>query len=101
MGEASALRIKDIDFDLMQVAIRGGKGNKDRWTLLPDRIRPALRRQVEHVRQVHRDDRKRSGGWVSLPGALHRKDPNAGFRLGWQFLFPASRWTVDEKTGRS
>jgi integron integrase len=101
VSEASALRVKDIDFDLMQVAIRGGKGNKDRWTLLPDRIRPALQRQVERVHQVHRDDRKRGGGWVSLPDALHRKDPKAGFRLGWQFLFPASRWTVDEKTERS
>lgn len=101
VSEAAALRVKDIDFDLMQVAIRGGKGDKDRWTILPDRIRPALQRQVGRVREVHRADRKRSGGWVSLPGALHRKDPNAGFRLGWQFLFPSSRWTVDEKTGRS
>ena len=101
VGEALALRVKDIDFDLAQVAIRDGKGHKDLWTLLPDRIRPALKRQIEHVRQSHRSDRERDAGWASLPGALHRKDPGAGFRLGWQFLFPASRLIVDQKSGRS
>jgi len=101
VSEALALRVKDIDFDLAQVAVRGGKGHKDRWTVLPDRIRPALTRQIELVRRLQRDDRKRGGGWASLPGALHRKDPGAGFRIGWQFLFPASRLTIDRKSGRS
>ena len=101
VSEALALRVKDIDFDLAQVAVRGGKGRKDRMTVLPDRIRPALTRQIELVQQLHRGDRKRGSGWASLPGALHRKDPGAGFRIGWQFLFPASRSIVDRKSGRS
>jgi len=101
VSEAVALRVKDIDFDLAQVAVRGGKGNKDRWTLLPDRVCPALKRQIQLVRQLHRSDRARGTGWASLPGALHRKDPGAGFRLGWQFLFPASRLLTDRKSGKS
>jgi integron integrase len=100
VGEAAALRVKDVDFDLEQVTIRGGKGHKDRWVPLPDRIRPALNRQVERVEHSRRIDRKRGGGWAALPHALHRKDPGAGFRLSWQFLFPASRPVVDPKTDR-
>jgi len=99
VSEALALRVKDIDFDLAQVAVRGGKGQKDRMTVLPDRSRPVLTRQIELVRQLHRGDRKRGSGWASLPGALHRKDPGAGFRFGWQFLFPASRLIADKKSG--
>ncbi len=100
LTECHQLRVKDIDFDLLQIAIRDGKGAKDRWVMLPERLGPALRRQVSRVKEMHQEDRRRGGGWSQLPGALDRKDPRAGYDLAWQFLFPASRWSHDPATGR-
>ena len=45
-------------------------------------------------------DRRDGHGWIRLPGALERKDPQAGYRLGWQFLFPAARLSEDPVSGR-
>jgi integrase len=100
LTECHQLRVKDIDFDLLQIAIRDGKGGMDRWVMLPERLGPALRRQVSRSRELHQEDRRRGGGWAQLPGALDRKDPGAGYDLAWQFLFPASRWSRDPATSR-
>ncbi|MGH7463296.1 MAG: tyrosine-type recombinase/integrase, partial [Longimicrobiales bacterium] len=35
------------------------------------------------------------------PGALHRKDPEAGYEISWQFIFPASSLNRDAATGRT
>ncbi len=101
LTEAHQLRVKDIDFDLLQITVRDGKGAKDRWVMLPESLAPALRRQVERVRSQQEDDRRRGAGWAALPNALARKDPGAGYELAWQFVFPASRWSRDPATGRS
>jgi len=39
IGELVNLKIKDVDFDRMQIRIVKGKGNKDRYVLLSERIR--------------------------------------------------------------
>ncbi len=95
LTESHQFRVKDIDFDLLKITIRDGKGAKDRWVMLPERLGPALRRQVSCVTGLHEEDRRQGSGWAQLPGALDRKDPRAGYDLGWQFLFPASRWSRD------
>ncbi len=100
IAECHRLRVKDVDFDLYQIAVRDGKGGKDRWVMLPERVAPALRRQVDRVRRMHKGDLEDGHGWAQLPGALNRKDPEAGYRLAWQFLFPAGRLTQDPVTGR-
>ena len=43
--EGLRLRIKDIDFDRRQITIRGGKGDKDRVTMLPGSLIDNLRVQ--------------------------------------------------------
>jgi integron integrase len=100
VGEAVALRVKDLDFDLAQITVRDGKGSKDRFTLLPLPLRDDLREQVRRVGAVHEADLRRRTGWVALPAALHRKSPSAAEELGWQFLFPATRVSRDPATGR-
>ena len=100
LTEAHRLRVKDIDFDLLQITVRDGKGAKDRWVMLPEALAPAIRRQVDRVASQHEDDRHRGAGWAALPYALSRKDPSAGYELAWQFLFPASRWSRDPATRR-
>ncbi|MGD8729080.1 MAG: integron integrase [Gemmatimonadota bacterium] len=100
LTEAHRLRVKDIDFDLMQITVRDGKGAKDRWVMLPDRLVRALHRQVDAVRTLHAEDRRRGAGWAPLPHALARKEPRAGYEIDWQFVFPASRWSADSATDR-
>ena len=33
LTEAHQLRVKDVDFDLLQITVRDGKGAKDRWVM--------------------------------------------------------------------
>jgi integron integrase len=101
IGECLGLRIKDIDFDLRQVLVRDGKGRKDRYVPLAARAVDRARAQARAVLERHRTDLAAGHGWAPLPGALHRKDPGAGYEPGWQFLFPASTINADPATGRT
>jgi integron integrase len=101
IGECLSLRIKDIDFDLRQILVRDGKGRKDRYVPLAARAVDRARAQVRSALEQHRKDLEAGHGWAPLPGALHRKDPAAGFEPGWQFLFPASTINADPATGRT
>ncbi len=100
LDECLSLRVKDLDFELAQIAVRAGKGGSHRFVPLPDNLREALAQQLRRVRQLLVEDRARGTGWAALPSALHRKDPQAGYTLVWQFLFPASRTRIDPITGR-
>lgn len=99
LTECTQLRVKDIDFDHGEIVVRQGKGDKDRRTMLPGKLRQPLLAQVERVRLLHQRDLARGCGRVDLPGALDRKYPNASCELGWQYVFPASRTYVDRETG--
>jgi integron integrase len=101
IGECMNLRIKDIDFELRQILVRDGKGRKDRYVPLAGRAVDRLRAQARRVLEQHASDLRNGHGWAPLPGAMHRKDPSAGYQPGWQFLFPARTINVDEATGRT
>ncbi len=96
--ECVRLRVKDLDFEYKTVLVRDGKGEKDRVTPLPDSIVPDLRRQIERVRLLHEEDLAAGDGEVYLPYALAEKYPNAARELGWQYLFPAARRSIDPLT---
>lgn len=98
-AELLSLRVKDLDFDSGNLFVRGGKGDRDRTTILPGALVPALRRQIDVVRLVHSQDLASGHGAVYLPDALERKYPSAARSLAWQYLFPASRLGVDPRTG--
>ena len=98
--ECCRLRVKDVDVATNQIVIRDGKGRKDRVTMLPAAIKPALITHIERARTQHQADLRRGAGWVELPGALARKYPNAGREWGWQWVFPATRFYVDGVTGQ-
>lgn len=101
IGECLSLRIKDIDFELRQILVRDGKGRKDRYVPLAGRAIDRLRAQIRRVLEQHGTDLRNGHGWAPLPGAMHRKDPGAGYEPGWQFLFPARTINVDETTART
>src|SRR3989441_9944252 len=96
--ECCRLRVQDVDFASNQIVVRGGKGDKDRVTMLPAVINLDLARHLESVRNQHRRDVECGAGWVELPTALARKYPNAGSEWVWQWVFPATRLYVDRDT---
>jgi integron integrase len=100
LDECLHLRVKDIDFELRQILVRDGKGKKDRYVPLAHRAVDVLRKRVLRRSELHDQDRRAGQGWAPLPGALDRKDPGAGYELGWQFVFPARIPTADAATGR-
>ena len=98
--ECCRLRVQDVDFASNQIVVRGGKGDKDRMTMLPAVIKPDLARHLESVREQYRRDVECGAGWVELPTALARKYPNAGREWVWHWVFPATRMYVERLTGQ-
>jgi integron integrase len=95
--EAVRLRIKDIDFARREIAVRDGKGAKDRRVPLPDAVSAELHWQVERALAVHAQDRAAGVPGVLLPHALARKYPKAAFEPGWQYAFPAAGLGLDPR----
>ena len=100
LTEALRLRVKDLDFAAHQITVRGGKGNKDRVTLLPVAAQEKLKRHLDLCRRQHQADLALGAGWVELPLALGRKYPEAGREWIWQWVFPATRRYTDTRSGQ-
>jgi integron integrase len=98
VSEAVRLRIQDVDIPSQCLWIRESKGMKSRRTLLPHSAVNRLKNQIVFVRAQHIRDREEGYGSVYLPYALNRKYPNASFETGWQYLFPASEYSVDPRS---
>jgi integron integrase len=92
LNEALRLRVKDLDLVRGDILVRQGKGDKDRVTVLPEGVRPALRELIDRVSRQWEMDVAR-GVIVPLPDALATKYPAAPAELGWQWLFPGRRLT--------
>jgi integron integrase len=97
--ECLRLRVKDLDFNRGELAVRDGKGRKDRVTVLPARLIEPLAAHVERVKRQHAADRAPGVGSVALPDALSRKYPSASGDWAWQWVFPATRLYEDARTG--
>jgi site-specific recombinase XerD len=93
--ECVRLRIKDVDFDYRQIVVRDGKGRKDRITMLPKVIEDLMRKHIDKVKIIHDRDLEEGFGEVYLPYALERKYPNANKELGWQYVFPSRKRSLD------
>lgn len=98
LKECVKLRIKDIDFDRQRLIVMGGKGDKDRPTLLPESLMEKLRRQVEQSKLLFKKDRSNDVPGVELPYALERKYPNAGKQFGWHWLFPSWKLSTEPRS---
>jgi len=98
--ECIRLRIQDVDFGQGLIFVRGGKGGKDRTTILPVNLQEELRRQVEAVKALHHQDLAAGFGAVHIPEALARKYPNAEREIGWQWVFPAKERSIDPRSGK-
>lgn len=98
--ECVRLRIQDIDFGYRQILVRNAKGNKDRVVPLPRSLEAPLLEHIASVRQTHQEDLAQGYGEVFMPNALAKKYPQAYRQLGWQYLFPSSRLSMDPRSDR-
>lgn len=99
LNECLTLGVQDVDFGRGEITVFNGKGNKDRVTMLPQGIQPALRAHLETVRAVHDQDLRDGWGSVAIPDSLARKYPNAARDWCWQWVFPQRRRWVNHETG--
>lgn len=98
--ECLRLRIKDLDLERREIRVRDGKGKKDRVTVLPARLIPHLRKNIERARRYHQLDLAEGLGEVEMPYALARKYPNAAREFAWQYLFPSYKRSIDPRSKR-
>jgi integron integrase len=98
--ECLRLRVQDIDFTTNTITVRAGKGDKDRYTMLPESLRSPLLQHLEKVRRIHNRDLAEGYGKTILPHALERKYPNAAKEWRWQYVFPQQRRWINPQTGK-
>ncbi|MDA8122030.1 MAG: integron integrase [Deltaproteobacteria bacterium] len=99
--EVLRLRVKDIDLDRRQIAVRDGKGQKDRMTVFPERWRERLAVHLIEVRKIHARDLELGYAGTTFWPALERKYPGTPREWAWQYIFPASRLSVDPANGKT
>ena len=98
--ELARLRVKDFDFGSNLIFVRASKGDKDRTTILPQKVKDILKLHIEEVKLLHDKDLAGGHGEVYLPDALERKYPNAAKEWGWQYIFPSSKLSVDPRSAK-
>lgn len=100
LGEAVGLRVKDVDLAARSLMVRSGKGDKDRVTVLPERLCEPLTDQLNAARRWWQQDLADPRFGVALPDAMARKVPNAARQFAWYWVFPAARPFHDEGSDR-
>lgn len=88
-NEALKLRLNDIDLGNKMIHIKNAKGRKDRAVPIPESLIDKLRNQMLKVENLFKKDSTHKFNGVVLPESIANKNPNAGFELQWQYLFPA------------
>lgn len=99
LREVVALRIKDVRLEEGTIMVRGGKGDKDRVTLLPKSLVAPLRQFIERSRMLWEDDRRDGVPGVYLPDDVGRKYPTYATRWEWHWVFPSGKLSTDKVSG--
>jgi integron integrase len=97
--EVLRLRVKDVEFERREIAIRNGKGGKDRVSVLPENVIVPMQAHLARVRALHENDLQLGFGAVYLPYALARKYKAAPKIWHWQYVFPSGRLSIDPECG--
>jgi len=99
VGELVSLRIRDIIWDTPCLMVRNNKGDKQRMTLLPDKLKEPLLAHLKQVEHLYKKDLQKN-----LPGAILPADLPPRWRQGndaWplQWLFPNRQLLIEPRTG--
>jgi integron integrase len=99
LTECLRLRIKDVDFARHAITVRMGKGDKDRMVPLPDAVALPLRKHLDKVADLHRQDAADRTPVSLIPDGLARKYPGVPHEWAWFWVFPARKRAIDPRTG--
>ena len=99
LKELLSLRVKDLDLDQGLLTVRGGKGDRDRCTMIPEGLGDTLRNQLALARLIWEEDRAYDREGVPLPGGLGRKFKQAKKSWEWMWIFPALEMSYDPQSG--
>lgn len=97
--ELLRLRVHHLDFDRSRLQVFAGKGDKDRITVLPEKLIPELQAHLARLNELWKADRAAKVPGVWLPEGLDRKYPKAGISWQWQWVFPSRELGLDPATG--
>ena len=97
--ECLSLRVKDVDFARNCLVIRSGKGDRDRETVLPEKVASELERHLVRVQALHDRDRGKSLPGVWMPEALERKYRDAAKEWSWFWVFPSEKLSIEPRSG--
>ena len=97
--ELLRLRVHHLDLERGQLKVYGGKGDKDRVTVLPVRLVEPLQAHLNRLKVLFAEDRAAGLAGVWLPEGLARKYPRAGEQWEWQWLFPSRETSIDPLSG--
>ncbi len=97
--ELLRLRVHHLDLARGQLKVYGGKGDKDRVTVLADSLGTKLEAHLVRLRELHAEDRAAGAPGIWLPEGLARKYPKAGEQWEWQWLWPSREFMNDPATG--
>jgi integrase len=93
--------VNSLDMDRGLIYVRFGKGGKDRAVPLPGSISRKLEIQLDTVKRIHDADVADGYGEAWLPEAFAKKIGPAARSLGWQYLFPSKKRSVDPRSGKT
>ena len=99
ISELLELRVQSLDLARGRLLVRGGKGDKDRATVLSQKLVPQLQAQLGRLREISAKDRAENVPGVWLPLNVARKYHNAGVQWQWQWVFPMAGLSEDKQTG--
>lgn len=97
--ELLRLRIHHLDFDRGRLQVFAGKGDKDRVTVLPEKLIPELKVHFSRLQELWRSDEAAKVPGVWLPEGLNKKYPKAGVSWEWQWVFPSRELGLDPGSG--
>ncbi len=93
--ECIRLWVQDVDFSQGLIFIQGGKGGKDRTTILSKNLQGEREKQIEAVKFLHHKELEEGFGEVYIPEALASKLPTLLVRLfGSGFFRPRSASSI-------
>jgi integron integrase len=95
IGEAVALRVKNLDFDNRMIVVKQAKNRKDRTIAMPESLVEPLRKQVEQAERWQRWDEDDRIGGVPLPDAFGDKSPKSHHDINWYWLFCSHKLSRD------
>lgn len=101
LSECIKLRIKDADFKRNAILIQNRQGNIARKTLFPENLKGEIKFYIDRAKnKLKRNLINKGFDGVTIPSSVERKLQDASKKVGWQYIFPSGKFTIDRHSGK-